>query len=61
MNLRAKVWLYRSRNRATPKGTDGTDYTIPRIAMFLTELLVLKVSTKRKKWNLQQLLVAFQH
>ena len=35
--------------------------TILKVAMFLSELLALKISSKRKRQNLQLLLVAVQH
>lgn len=60
MNIRARCGFTEAKNKTTTKSPDG-DSTIPKIAMFLTELLLLKVSTKRKKQNLQQLLVAVQH
>lgn len=37
------------------------DSTIQKVAVFLIELLALKISSKRKKQNIQLLLVAVQH
>lgn len=62
MTIRARCVFTEAEREQQQKVQIGAgDSTIPQVEIFLSELLVLKISSKRKKQNLQLRLVRVQH
>lgn len=62
MTIKAKcVFTEAERKQQKKLKIDVGDSAVPNVAMFLSELLSLKISSERKEQNLQLLLVAVQH
>jgi len=62
MTIKARCVFTEVERKQQQKVQIDTGYsTILKVAMFLSELLALKISSKRKRQNLQLLLVAVQH
>lgn len=62
MAIRARCVFTEAEGEQQQKVQIGAgDSTIPKVDIFLSELLVLKISSKRRNQNLQLRLVTVQH